>query len=425
MNTQPNAELAPFNPNSKAFLQNPYPLYAHLRKTTPVAPVAMSKSMQLGNAWIVTRYTDVLVTLKDPRFSNDRARVAAATTAAPAVAGAPKRRKLNLIPNALMALMNSMVMQDDPNHWRLRNLVHKAFTPVMIQQMQGQVEAISAALLDSAARKKEIDLIADFALPLPLTVISEMMGVPESQRLQFHHFMNGFLRGSAGAGVRGQFAQITNAVGLHRFLKRLIHQHQKSPRADLTTALVQAEEQGDRLTEEELIAMLLLLLLAGHETTVNLIGNGMLALLQHRDQFERLKARPELLDSAIDEMLRYTNPVQQVTYRYALEDVHLQAGCIPKGDSVLVAIASANRDETVFENAEQFDIARKPNPHLAFGFGIHYCLGAPLARMEARIAFAQLIDKFPNLQLAVPTDKLEWSNNPALRGLKGLPMRVG
>ena len=265
--------------------------------------------------------------------------------------------------------------------------------------------------------------MAAFALPLPITVISEMMGVPEKDRTRFHHYMDRFLHSASHADLRGQLGQLANAFGLHRFLKGLIAQHVQHPQDDLTTALVQAEEQGDKLSQDELVGMLLLLLLAGHETTVNLIGNGMLALLEHSDQFEKLKAHPELLDSAIEEMLRFTNPVQQIAERFTLEEVNFGGQILPKGSTIIVGIASANRDERVFGNtADQFDITRKPNPHIAFGFGIHYCLGAPLARLEAQIAFRALLQRSPNMRLAVEPRQLEWRGNVALRGLKALPV---
>jgi cytochrome P450 family 107 subfamily K polypeptide 1 len=179
------------------------------------------------------------------------------------------------------------------------------------------------------------------------------------------------------------------------------------------------------LSENELIAMMLLLLLAGHETTVNLIGNGTLALLEYPDQLEKLKANPELMEGAIEEMLRFTNPVHQIAPRYTVEDVELHGQLIPKGSTVIVGIASANRDEAAFQNADQFDIERKPNQHIAFGLGIHYCLGAPLARLEGKIAFTALLNRFPNLELAASTKTLEWRGGPALRGLKKLPIRLG
>ncbi len=399
--------------DSHELQQNPYPVYARLRANQPLAPFGSSESA-VKQSFLVTRYEDVMTVLKDPRFSNEHGKIVAPR----------KFFKINVMPNALNALMNSMVMVDDPDHARLRTIVHKAFTPRMIQQMHGRIEAITTGLLDHAAQKPVTDLIADLALPLPLTVISEMLGVPLHDRHQFHHMAEGFLNASSGAGWRGRVGQLRNAYNLHRFLNRLITQHIKTPQNDLTTALVQAEEQGDKLSQDELVAMLFLLLLAGHETTVNLIGNGMLALLEHPDQFAKLKANPILLDSAIEEMLRFTNPVQQISPRYALEDVNLNGQVIAKGSTIMVGIASANRDERVFVNADHFDITRTPNPHVAFGFGIHYCLGAPLARMEAQIAFSVLLERFPKMELATALEKLEWRGNVALRGLRSLPIRL-
>ena len=395
--------------------QDPYPIYAKLRAEQPVASLNLPGA-QSPNSLLVTRYKDVLTVLKDPRFSNEHRKILPPKK--------PSRIKVNVMSSVIDALMNSMVMVDDPDHARLRTLIHKVFTPGMIQQMQGRIEIITAELLDRAAQKQVADLMADFALPLPLTIISEMMGVPNKDRDKFHHTMDGFLNASSQSGIRSQLGQLSNAHSLHRFLKGVIAQHEATPQNDLTSALVQAEDQGDRLSQDELVAMLLLLLLAGHETTVNLIGNGTLALLEHPDQLAKLQADPQLLDSAIEEMLRFTNPVQQVAMRYTLEDVILSDTLIPKGSTITVGIASANRDATVFANADCFDITRKPNPHVAFGLGIHYCLGAPLARLEARVAFTALLTRFPKLALAAAPKDLEWRGNIALRGLKQLPIRL-
>jgi cytochrome P450 PksS len=212
---------------------------------------------------------------------------------------------------------------------------------------------------------------------------------------------------------------------LNRFLRELITLRQKDPQDDLISALVQAKDKEDKLSEDELASMLFLLLLAGHETTVNLIGNGIAALLEYPDQLKKLTSDLSLLDSAIEEMLRFTNPVQHVGRRYALEDIDLCGQLIPKGSTVLVGIASANHDEAVFKNADQFDITRSPNRHVAFGMGIHYCLGAPLARIEAKVAFTALLTRFPTLKLAVPVDQLTWREGPGVQGLKSLPIHLG
>jgi cytochrome P450 len=208
-------------------------------------------------------------------------------------------------------------------------------------------------------------------------------------------------------------------------LKDLIALRQKDPQDDLISALVQAKDNEDKLSEEELVSMLFLLLLAGHETTVNLIGNGIAVLLEHPDQLKKLTSDLSLLDSAIEEILRFTNPVQHVGRRYALEDIDLCGQKIAKGSTLIVGIASANHDETVFENADEFDITRTPNRHVAFGMGIHYCLGAPLARLEAKVAFTALLTRFPTLKLAVPIDQLDWREGPGVQGLKSLPIQLG
>jgi cytochrome P450 PksS len=292
----------------------------------------------------------------------------------------------------------------------------------MIRQLSGRIEEISHELLDKALEKPTVDLIADFALPLPLTIISEMMGVPPQDRPRFQRMIQIFLEPTYIAKVPLIVQQLVNGLAMHRMFKKLVVRARKSPQDNLTSALVQAEEEGDRLSENELIAMLLLLLLAGHETTVNLIGSGTLALLEHPEQLEKLQANPELLDNAIEEMLRFTNPVQQIAQRYTVEDVEVNGQLIPKGTVILIAIASANRDESVFDNPHQFDITRDPNPHIAFGLGIHYCLGAPLAQLEAEIAFTGLLARCPNIRLAVPVQELEWRGGPSLRGLKRLPV---
>lgn len=390
------------------FQQNPYQFYTKMRQQSPLVNIAANNSFY-SKSWLVTRYADVLTVLKDPRFTVERRKVTNKDLA-----------KQWWVPGIFRAFLNSMVMVDDPDHARLRTLVHKAFTPRMVQELGGRIEEISNHLLDQMAGKERVDLMADFALPLPITVISEMMGIPQHERQHFHHMMAKFLDGGGSRwAMAGQFL---NGFQLHRFFKRMIALHRRSPQDDLISALVKTEEEGDKLSEAELVAMLLLLLLAGHETTVNLIGNGTLALLEHPDQFEKLKANPDLLESAIEEMLRFTNPVQQIAPRYTLEDVELQGQHIPKGSTILVGIASANRDEEVFAQADHFDITRHPNPHVAFGLGIHYCLGAPLARLEGKIAFAALLHRYPNLKLALPSSELKWRGAPSLRGLRQLPI---
>ncbi len=394
---------------SPQFRHDPYPTYATLRKNDPV-PFLNESSM--GEAFLVTRYEDVVTVLKDPRFSTDMRKTGTQVKAP------------WWVPKMVSTFQNSMLLVDDPDHRRLRDLVHKAFTPRRLQDMNTRIERISEELLDAMANKPTVDLIHDFALPIPLTVISDMMGVPQQDRLKFHKWMSTFLDISSGSKWQ-MLGKLTNLFQMYRFFKGLIKLRRQNPGDDLVTGLVQAEQDGDRLNEDEMIAMIFLLLLAGHETTVNLIGNGTLALLENPDQLRKLQQQPELMDSAVEELLRFTNPVEQPAPRYVLEDVELSGQKIPKGSRVLVGIASANRDEEAFVNADQLDIERTPNKHLAFGVGIHYCLGAPLARMEGKIALQKLLARYPNMQLAVTSEQVEWRTSMAVRGLKTLPVQLG
>ncbi|MBI1257080.1 MAG: cytochrome P450 [Chloroflexi bacterium] len=397
--------------SSVEYRQDPYSVYRQVREENAISMVT---GLGGGKSYFLSRYDDVVSVLKDTRFSNERHKVSESSGL--------KLLDAWWMPNIFKAMSNSMIMVDDPSHARLRNLVHKAFTPRMIQQMGTRVEEISNQLLDDAAKQKTTDFIRQFALPLPLTVISEMMGVPAADRDKFHKWTANFIDSASSANPITMLPQLPNAIQMNRFFRQLMTLRRTDPQDDLITALVRAEEAGDKLNEDELVAMLFILLLAGHETTVNLLGNGILALLQHPDQFEKLKANPDLIDTAIEEILRFTNPVQQIAPRYALEDVELHGQRIPKGSSVMCGVASANRDETIFANADQFDIARNPNRHIAFGLGIHYCVGAPLARLEGKIALQVLLKRYPNLQLAIPESQLQWRGGGALRGLKSLPL---
>jgi len=387
---------------------NPIPVYARLRELGPV----LRTSSFYGDGFVLTRYEDVASVLRDPRFANDRA----------SVPGGSSMDKW-WMPTILRMLVSSMVLKDPPDHRRLRNLVQKAFTPGMVDKMNGRVEQITEELLDAAARKPVVDLMEEFALPLPLTVISEMLGVPEPDRIAFRKLI-GKVLDPAALGPLAFLRNYPNMLKLNRFLRKLVKLRREQPGEDLVTALVEAEEGGDRLSEDELISMVFLLLFAGHETTVNLIGNGVLALVQNPGQMRKLREQPELIDSAIEEMLRFTNPVGQVAPRFAKEDVELAGVRIPQGSAVTLVIASANLDENAFPNADTLDITRSPNRHVSFGYGIHFCLGAPLARLEARVAIPALLRRFPRIDLAVPAEKLRWRPNMGLRGLEALPLAV-
>jgi cytochrome P450 PksS len=304
----------------------------------------------------------------------------------------------------------------------LRNLVHKAFTPRLIEALQTHIDKITDDLLDGLDTRKPVDLVQAFALPLPLAVISHMLGVPSRDRFKFRQLTSRTMTGPLTPGI---LTMVRGAHAMYRlmgFLDSLLKLRRREPDEGLITALVAAEQSGDSLSPDELLAMLFLLLFAGHETTVNLIGSGMLALLDNPKQLQLLTSQPTLAESAVEELLRYTNPVQFGASRIALEDIELGGVAIEKSSVVVAMLSSANRDEAVFPDPETLDIERGPNRHLGFGFGVHFCLGAPLARMEGRIAFNKLLARFPNIRLAVPRDQIRWRASPVFRGLQSLPV---
>ena len=399
----------PLDMQSPAFRADPYPFYARLRHE---APVTKTKVPGFGaEAWIVSRYDDIVGALKHPALSSDMVQLRSEGAA-------------RFVPRSFRILAKTMVTMDDPDHARLKNLVHKGFTPKRVELMAGRVQEIADDLLAKLEGRDQVDLLAEFALALPMIVISEMLGVPEDQRAKFRHFMLHLLDGPPPSLWR-LITGMRNNLRMIRYLDRLINLRRREPDDGLITALVAAETSGDRLAQDELVGMVFLLLLAGHETTVNLLGNGMLALMDNRDQLEKLRAHPELIKTAIEELLRYTNPVQHSIIRFAKEDIEIGGQKIAAKDRVVLMLAAANRDEAVFENAETLDVAREANRHLGFGLGIHFCLGAPLARMEGAIALNALLQKFPDITLAVPRDTVKWRPNSLLRGLAELPVRLG
>ncbi len=362
-----------------------------------------------ADTWLITRYEDVFNILQDKRFTKTQRTVQTPEQA----------RKRPWVPGFARPLESNLLDQDDPNHARLRALVHKAFTPQRIELLEPRIQHIADDLLNVQLAKGSMDLVRDYALPLPLTVIAEMLGVPVVDRAQFSSWTNAFLRAPSSLNMLRMLPAVRSLINYSRqaIAERRIH-----PKDDLLTALIQAEEQGEHLSEEELLAMVFLLLIAGHETTVNLISVGALALLEHPDQMQLLATKPEITKSAIEELLRYTSPVETATERYAREDMVLEGETIRKGELVLAVIASANRDERVFAHPDELDLTREKNRHLAFGFGIHFCLGAPLARMEGQIALPTLLHRMPNLRLAVPVNKLRWRATPTVHGLQALPV---
>jgi cytochrome P450 len=316
-----------------------------------------------------------------------------------------------------------MLDKDPPDHERLRRLVSKAFTPRLIERMRPRVQEIADTLLDAVKKKDKggMDLIDDYAFPLPITVIAELLGVTAEDRNRFREWSDAAVSGDTTQEYVEKIL-LPHMQAFIAYLRGLFEEKRRDPKDDLISALVLAEEAGDKLSEDELLAMVFLLLVAGHETTVNLIGNGTLALLQNPDQLQKLKDDPSLIKPAIEELLRYDGPVETSTERFAREDVAIGDMVIPKGEMVMVVIAAADHDPERFPEPDAMDIARADNKHLAFGKGIHHCLGAPLARMEGQIALGTLLRRMPDLRLKSSPESLTWRPGMVLRGLTGLPV---
>jgi cytochrome P450 len=316
-----------------------------------------------------------------------------------------------------------MLDRDPPDHTRLRGLVSKAFTPRVVEGLRPRIQQIVDELLAGVAGRGSMDLIEEFAYPIPVAVICEMLGVPVEDHERFKDWSLDIARGLdliwLGPDSEVGRRSVAARQSLAEYFRGLIAQRRAAPRADMLSGLIAAEEAGDKLNETELLATCILLLIAGHETTVNLIGNGTLALLRHRDQLRRLQQDPTLIGSAIEELLRYDGPVQR-TARIPSEDVTIGGRTIARGEMVMPFIGAADRDPVQFPEPDRLDIGRADNRHIAFGWGIHFCLGAPLARIEGQIAINTLIKKWPKLALA--TDRPEYRQSLTLRGLKALPV---
>jgi cytochrome P450 len=298
-----------------------------------------------------------------------------------------------------------------------------AFTASALARLEKRIERLTHELLDAAEPQGRVDLMQVYSLPIPVTVIAEMVGVSGEDMPEFRKGTKVMTSGFSGWNI---FRTVVwDLPRLVKFVRELIARKRSDPQDDILTGLIQAEEQGDRLSEDELVAMVFLLIFAGYETTVHLITNGVLTLLDHPDQLERLRAQPELMESAVEEILRFRGPVHGTKPAYAREDVTLHGVTIPKGSAVMPLLGSANHDPAVFEEPEMFDIARAPNKHLGFGHGIHFCLGAPLARMETRIALMNLLERNPNLRLAVEPEELRLQNLPMWHRYQSLPVVLG
>jgi cytochrome P450 len=390
------------------FMQDPHALHRRLRAEGPVQPVMLPRGLKV---WIVTRYAEVRAALADPRLHKDSRKIddlfeRHSTNREQFVGGGE-------------ALIAHMLNSDPPDHERLRRLVNKAFTARRIEQLRPRIEEITAGLLADIGPSADVDLLDVFAFPLPITVISELLGIPTKDRDAFRTWSNILISGSAEPGAAQKAA-----IEMSQYLSDLIVTKRTAPGDDMMSALVAAHDDDDRLSDHELIAMAFLLMVAGHETTVNLIANGVLALIANPEQMAALRADRSLLPGAIEEFLRFESPVKNATLRYTVESTEIGGVPVPAGEFVVLSLGSANRDPDRFADPDRLEISRDTSGHMAFGHGIHYCLGAPLARLEADVAFNRLLDAYDRIELTVPVDELRWRPGMIIRGLERFPVHL-
>ena len=390
------------------FADDPYPLYAQMRE----AGAAHRMNVRDGvTAWIVPRYEDARVLLNDPRLSKDPR-------------NGPPEWQNSVGENFGAGLGDHLLNADPPKHTRLRRLVSAAFTPRRLEALRPRVQEIADELLDAVVPTGQAELIGDFASLLPITVICELLGLPREDRGQFRAWsLQIITAGDAGAGEAPRDAMREAFISLYQYFIAIIEKKRQAPQDDLISALIEARDEGDKLNDQELVSMMFVLLLAGFETTMNLIGNGTLALLRNPDQLEALRRDPSLVPSAVEEFLRYDGPVELALWRFTTEPVEVGGVTIPQGEAVLIALAGADRDPAAFKEPDRLDVAREDNHHVAFGHGIHFCIGANLARLEGKIAFETMLRRLPGLALGVEDDALEWRVTSFVRGLRALPLK--
>jgi cytochrome P450 len=393
---------AEFDPRWPAFAEDPYPFYAALRRAGPI------HYLPAIGEWWVTRHHDVRSLLEDRRLGRRL----------PSEAGAPP------VPIAALGgkpLPPTLLRLEPPDHTRLRGLVNRAFTPRTVADMRPRIEAITAELLERAAARGGMDLVADLAVPLPAIVIAELLGVPPSDRERFKAWSTDLAYAlDATQPLAVHLRARESGRQLAEYFGGLVAERERTPRADLISELIAAEVEGDRLDRGELLSMCALLLVAGHETTTNLIASGLFCLLRDREQLRLLVERPELLPGAVEEVLRYEAPIQRARHS-TKEPTEIAGTSVPAGQVVTAVIGSANRDGDAFAEPDRFDVTRPENHHLAFGRGPHFCLGAPLARLEGQIALAAVLARFPGIELESTTPS--WSGNTTVRALKSAPVR--
>jgi cytochrome P450 len=381
------------------FKADPYPLYARLRAEAPVC-----RTRFLGRpAWLITRYDDVANLLKEQRAVKDLPQL----THWIHLVGGP--------------ITHHMLNKDDADHTRLRRLVHQAFTPSLIEQWRERIQHTCDELLNKVEGAGSFDLMWEYALPLPLTIMAELLGIPLEERALFHARSRSSLSPSTVLGV---LRAVPDQRLLTRQIRNLIKRRRAKPGDDLLTSLILAEESGDKLSEQELVATIFFLLVAGYETTVNLIGVGALVLMQNPSERKHFEQDPAMTELAIEELLRFTSPLDVATQRFAREDMTINSVRISRGDALFAVLGSANRDESQFPAPNTLDLTRAPNKHLAFGHGVHFCLGAPLARLDGQIALRTLFRRLPRLRLAGPPESIRWRKSLIVRGLDSLPVSI-
>jgi len=384
------------------YFQDPLRFFARMREEGPVTPVTLPEG---GRVWMVTRYADVRAALADPRLHKQ---------------WVGKLTPPDWEPDPVNGFLSVHLLNlDPPDHTRLRRLVVKAFTPRRVAGLRPRIEEITASLLDEMSGRDEVDLIEAFAFPLPITVICELLGIPVADRDTFQGWSHTIV-----SSVASQEEVFAAGAAMYQYFTGLVAAKREAPADDLVSGLIMARDAGDSLDDRELLAMLFLLLIAGHETTTNLIASGTLALLQRPAELTRLRGDWSLLPGAVEELLRYANPLNHATDRFTLEPVEIGGVTIPAREWVLCVTSSANRDPSRFAEPDRLDLEREASGHLAFGHGIHYCLGAPLARLEGEVAFGALLSRFPGLALAVPSSSLRWRPSSLIHGLESLPVRL-
>jgi cytochrome P450 len=394
---------------------NPFPLLAQMRSIGALVPLPLPMGGAGHQTWMITRMEEAVRVLKDH----------AHFTVNPTSIGVENPFRTNIADatsdQSAFLFRDSMISVDEPDHRRLRRLVSQAFTPRYIESLRPHIQHIADELLDAVQDQGQMDLVQDFAYPLPINVISDMLGVPQADRPQIRVWSEALATGMGALGRRDE-RTLAHMRAFASYAMQLVAEKRQHPADDMTSQLVQLEEEGDHLSEAEMLSMITLLIFAGHETTSNLIGIGTLTLLDHPDQLEQLKADLSLVPSAVEELLRFNGPVFMGAPRFATEDLELAGQPIKKGDVLMIALSSANRDEALFTQPDELDIARTLNRHIAFGQGIHICLGAPLARLEGEIAFTTLLRRMPNLCLSVPRESITWRGSLNLRGVTALPV---